>query len=858
MSRDYSRLSRLIECAPEGERAHLRWCASALTIPGNLAFLDHGLELTLGILDRIGPAFEQCFGRFAPETQGNEPSSASAFLRDQCERLLSLSAADEAPSTDLMRRRMEGKMGRSTTPLHGKSVDSSPYWASLFYMVDPEADRTVADAYERLTDLVLIDLWTVSARLPSAPYFAYLEQKTALEGIRGVEGQEAVATRISKQLKSFISGTDRSRIRSAARVVRKLSDAEWRDLLMELSSVDADDLPELVRGAELLWWERLNPDTFAEGDKTKTSGEAEILSAFDLLVRTSRGHEGLHNRTRRSSGSGRKSTRHTRTFLGFVRLPDSEVLFDEPETDGPTPLVAYRPPRSARARAEDVELLGEMNIGPDDDPARGGTLHVSGHVSGSDGRLTNTSLASRQIAKRLRKIHARMRSRSNALSARAIRALGAWCAPCTGGPRIAREEAWLKIALGTGRLPDSTCRVSILGTAPSGTDGPDRDEIQFLIDRTCWRIPVPAPAFADLEQPVASVPVQGFVDLPDLLDFAGFARANQGSATASSSLSRLPTGAGVQKQVLELARDITGDAHLPMSSLSGWLFDRLIDVSHGDMALATMLTGRSLSHSRTLQHYSVLEGQLVMDRYRQAIAVLVPDSSSPPSEDPMPAAISSSRAAGANRVPSLEAMQRVIGRLKEQIAIGGEDGVRALVNYTQIGFHLGTGARPIAARYFPLALDVLPVVVLTEKAPSPYYENPVPLAKPVHAQLGRLVAALRALVPGWDATRDSVFPLLGPDLSILRPLRPMDLDATMIQLGFDIELYGLRRFLRSQLMRRNVHGEDIDALMGHWFDGASPWDPLSTYAPKRLFDLVNGPVSELLAEIGFVPVGIRG
>lgn len=857
MSRDYSGLSRLIERAPEDKQHQLRWCASALAIPGDLAFLDHGLELTLEILDRIGPAFDQCFGHPALGAHGGESCKASTLLRDQCERLLSLSAADEAASSDLIRRRMEGKMGRSTTPLHGKSVDSSPYWALLFYMVDPEADGTVAHAYERLTDLVLADLWTVSVRLPSAPYFAYLEHKNELERIRGDKDQKDAAKRLSRQMKSAIDGTDRSRVKSAARVVRKLSDAKWHDLLMELSSMNASDLPELVHGAESLWWERPNTETVDDGETTRVSREAEILGAFDLLTRTSRGHEGLHNRTRRSSGSGRMSTRHTRTFLGFVRLPESEVLFDEPETDGSTPLVAYRPPRSPRARAEDVELLGEMNIGPDDDPARGGTFHVGGHVSEGDGRITNTSLASRQLAKRLRKIHARMRSRPNALSARAIRALALWCAPSAGRPRIAREEAWLKIVLATGRLPDSSCRVSILGNAPSGPDGPDHDEIQFLIDRACWRVPVPAPAFADLDQPAASVAVKEFVDLPDLLDFAGFVKANQGTASASSALPRLPTGAGVRQQVLELAREITGDPHLPMSSLSGWLFDRLIEVSHGDMALATMLTGRSLSHSRTLQHYSVVEEQLAIDRYGQALAWLAPESSFSPSNEPVPGASSPSGAAGANRVPTLEAMQRVVGRLKDQVAVGGEESVRALVNYTQVAFHLGTGARPVAARHFPLALDVLPLVVLTEKARSPYFESPVPLAKPLHVQLGHLVAALRALVPAWDAARHSVFPLLGPDLSILRSLRPMDLGATMMLLGFDIELYGVRRFLRSQLMQRNVHGEDIDALMGHWFDGASPWDPLSTYAPKRLFDLVNGPVTALLTEVGFVPMGIR-
>ena len=68
-------------------------------------------------------------------------------------------------------------------------------------------------------------------------------------------------------------------------------------------------------------------------------------------------------------------------------------------------------------------------------------------------------------------------------------------------------------------------------------------------------------------------------------------------------------------------------------------------------------------------------------------------------------------------------------------------------------------------------------------------------------------------------------------------------------------MYALRRFVRTELeASAGVESEDVDAYMGHWLFGASPFDPLSTYPLRRLYEFAHGPLAELLTRVGFVPL----
>lgn len=66
-----------------------------------------------------------------------------------------------------------------------------------------------------------------------------------------------------------------------------------------------------------------------------------------------------------------------------------------------------------------------------------------------------------------------------------------------------------------------------------------------------------------------------------------------------------------------------------------------------------------------------------------------------------------------------------------------------------------------------------------------------------------------------------------PDGNPIAPFTPADFREGASGHGLDLETYPLRPFVRTELTTRGADGGDIDALMGCWYSGMSPHDPLS-------------------------------
>lgn len=105
--------------------------------------------------------------------------------------------------------------------------------------------------------------------------------------------------------------------------------------------------------------------------------------------------------------------------------------------------------------------------------------------------------------------------------------------------------------------------------------------------------------------------------------------------------------------------------------------------------------------------------------------------------------------------------------------------------------------------------------------------------------------------------RGVVFALWHRDRGRFREFHPSDFDAYSGE--YRLPLRSLRRFMRTALVTRiiagEIHGlpvEVVDGWMGHWREGLSPREVLSTFPPGIIRELVEGPVSQILVILGCI------
>jgi hypothetical protein len=208
---------------------------------------------------------------------------------------------------------------------------------------------------------------------------------------------------------------------------------------------------------------------------------------------------------------------------------------------------------------------------------------------------------------------------------------------------------------------------------------------------------------------------------------------------------------------------------------------------------------------------------------------------------------------GARRVPTLEGVRKLVQALANQVrASTGVARRNALTANTQLGFNIATAGRAFEMRLIGDFVRSLDLLVLAEKGGA--YNNRVVTMPPrFKAQFAIYLNELAS----WGYPTDGphgLFCCWGQGTKPEGPFSPQRFGELAQAEGFDLELYSIRRFARSELLARDVDPEDIDALMGHWFHLLSPHDMLSTYPVRRLRSLADGPIESLLADVDFGPL----
>ncbi len=285
-----------------------------------------------------------------------------------------------------------------------------------------------------------------------------------------------------------------------------------------------------------------------------------------------------------------------------------------------------------------------------------------------------------------------------------------------------------------------------------------------------------------------------------------------------------------------------------------------------------MLTGQRVAHSATTLYYSTYPEALLRRVYTAASVRLWGPRQAGTQDGPADLPPNGEeRYVGSRQCPTDSAVKTLFAYLgaplqKHDIAAFLEYH-NQYTCYVVAAQTLGLGYR---GRVSPAVDDRVVrtrLVTFTDKARSDYHRRVSYLPKVIRRLLDCYAehrkVLRRRLGDGADIQPDgAVFAWWDEDRGKFRPFRPGDFEACSGAYG--LPLRSLRHYMRTRLATGIIAGqiedvsmETVDAWMGHWHVGLSPREAGSTFDPRLLLRLVDGPVAAVLADVGIVAFSSR-
>ncbi|UGB45434.1 hypothetical protein LQ772_15865 [Frateuria edaphi] len=793
---------------------------------------------------------------------------------DTIDVLVDVVQAQAWPVDDLRMLPMARTNASAKHPLSGYCLSVSFHWANLFYTLEPSVGTSTgpADAPLPFEDLMAeFSTYVLAAQSSIEPgaYLAFCQSWWS-----------------SGQLPSRAPYTSRrlaSRVAAASRAMRQITLAEHGELFSYLADRTAGDpLYERVDSAQRLGWDEDN--------------ERVIDAIARLLEDVRLGWSRSPGPPRRSS-TGKATSRkvvHRNFRDGFVRVSEQEAILlkDTTEEGWAFEYMLVAPETMEGATRERLQELidatpvsdkGEESNGgaPDEDDSSASEdlkerarneaeIRLDGsewipaeEAAGNDGleairldtsedapAVTSTGTSSRAAAEHIRRHHFAHRLAKNRLLLNEAQQLLAALReePAESDDREVLMGVHACLALGR-PIHEIVSKLCIHeGGARLGLNP---EEIHYMCESRQWIVPCPAPAWQELDRDTDERIQWPQMWLNDQTGFGALLR-HFGLATDGRPLQKLTVN---RKRAANgfLARALP-KADTTLEQCANFLFHQILATSQGDLGLACLITGQRHSHGSSVGHYANYRPQTVWRAYRRAWAgsSVVPPAAAYPIDE-------AQGGYGAKRVPTTEAVRRLLATLRSQAASGQDpQSCNAYVAYTLAGLVLGLGMRPVVE---PRITDVAEsfgkklFLSLIDKARTDYHRriNAIPARLAKHLLHYEVFGSgtRQCLLTSEDSP---LFPYIEPGTGARVCFRPSHLQAIAAP-HFALELYALRRYARTHLREaRGVHAEDLDAYMGHWLHRVSPHDPLSTYPMRRLAELAEGPVERMLDAVGFEPL----
>ncbi|AND70632.1 hypothetical protein ATSB10_31780 [Dyella thiooxydans] len=839
--------------------------ATQLSLLPNLRYLQDGLRRSCLAIARHGSELALCL-RAVP---GNrfEPDE----LVHSVETLLSWIDQQAWPQDDPRRKLMTGDWGTTRHPLAGYCLSACFLWPNLFYAPEPLAGngKLLLDLDDRYADLMgEFSMYVIAAQatMDPAEYMAYCARWWH-----------------SKRLPSRPPYPDRrvlNRVAYASRVMRRLTLKKYRALLLALLQ-NADSAP---------FHERVSMALESPWDDV----EKKALKALTRLLEDVRlGWRRPGAKSALATGKQRgTSTRVTQKNLrdGYLRLPEQHAMsMTEVSTDGWKVMSVMPQPATLKTLtqelllAKEAEAISQLVEGDSEGEAELADIDLAAlreqagieaereidglewmPVEESAGAEAIESILldevagesestappkSSSIAAHIRRFRYGHDLTKDRLTFReANRILYALMGEPSDSP--AREAlVALHASIALGRPLESLRALEVREDERSDQDR--KGSIRYVLNKKRWVLPAPPAAWADLarthdERPQCSQmwlnDHTGFVEL-----LAHFGLAKPGSLFQNFT-------EPMKRGVTDFLRRALPRTEVTTTQCAKFLHRELLTVNDGDLGLAVLITGHLHGHAASVAHYAHYRAPTMSDVYRRAWVRDRPhpenNGEGKPENNPV-------YGYGALRVPTVESVARKLEHLRDRVRHGSHrERHNAFTAYTLASLVLGTAMRPVVSLDLDLPAKVrgLPAMLsFVDKARTDYHRRVVAIPRTLEAHLR---SYLRYLLARGLPRENASFPLIYIDPVTGAPERFRPSHAVGLTTpAFELEVYALRRFVRTHL--REVHdvaGEDLDAWMGHWLHRVSPHDFLSTYPMRRLCGLAEGPVEQMLVEVGFVPL----
>ncbi|MBL33525.1 MAG: hypothetical protein CMI10_01340 [Oceanospirillaceae bacterium] len=308
------------------------------------------------------------------------------------------------------------------------------------------------------------------------------------------------------------------------------------------------------------------------------------------------------------------------------------------------------------------------------------------------------------------------------------------------------------------------------------------------------------------------------------------------------------------------------------------LFNAIVSQISGDVAEATLMSGRYHPMAKTRLHYSSYPVHYLQDLYISALEAMVNDVyregyDHPERHLPRNAQIQL-EVIGSDYSPRKSAVQQAVSTLitslkkrpsKDSLSEMTEFHNRYTL-YTVLMTGFCTGYRAVKDP-FPSVPDIdreTGLCVISDKDGPDFYNSRLVWLPPMlifqldHYEEHRNVLISMLVMNNDNIELLSTLPdlfLLDDKLNIV-PIRPSTLKPLLEDL-LPLPINTNRRYLRTHLRLRGCPTEIVDAFMGHWARGEEPWGKYSSLSYAQVIEELKHYLEPLVSELGFRPIRSR-
>lgn len=308
------------------------------------------------------------------------------------------------------------------------------------------------------------------------------------------------------------------------------------------------------------------------------------------------------------------------------------------------------------------------------------------------------------------------------------------------------------------------------------------------------------------------------------------------------------------------------------------LFNVIVSQISGDVAEATLMTGRYHPMAKTRLHYSSYPVHHLQCLYISALEAMANDVYREGYDHPerlLPRnAQVQSEVIGSDYSPRKSAVQQAVSTLIASLKKRPrKDSLSEMVEfhnrytlYTVLMTGFCTGYRAVKDP-FPAVPDIdheTGLCVISDKDGPDFYNSRLVWLPPMLIfQLDHYEEHRNVLISMVVMNNDNIELLSTlPDLFLLddklhiKPIRPSTLKPLLKDL-LPLPINTNRRYLRTHLRLRGCPTEIVDAFMGHWARGEEPWGKYSSLSYVQVIAELKHYLEPLVSELGFRPIRSR-